>query len=703
MIYCDELAPNYFKELAISTIKTNKKITFYDIESSLDIETTSTYVNGDEKIAFMYIWMFGIGLDNDVFYGRTWEQLETFLNNVNQQLELTESLRLVTYVHNLGYEFQFMRKNFNWLNVFAVDDRKPIKALCDLGIEFRDSYILSGFSLENTAKNLTKYKVKKMVGDLDYSLIRHSLTSLTDIELKYCENDVLVVLAYIKEQIEMYKNVSKIPLTNTGRVRDYVRKSCYYSSSNHRKSDKGKYIKYRKIMGDLTLELDVYKQLKRSFMGGFTHSSKDKTNLVLKGVDSIDLVSSYPTVMLSDKYPMSRPKKVSVSSVEELKKLFYNNCVVFDLRLKGVKNKIGYESYLSESKCFNTVKAVVNNGRIFEADELVTTITDVDFSIIEAVYSWDSIEVSNVLAFRCGYLPKPIIESILKLYGDKTMLKDVKGSEVEYLLSKGMLNSVYGMCVTDFIKDDHVYDETWTVEPVNAREKIQDYNKSKSRFLYYPWGIWVTAYARRNLWSAIINIGDDYIYSDTDSVKMLNYGKHKKYINDYNKHVMYKLEKMMRFYKLDVDMLKPKTINGKVKPLGVWEHEGHYTKFKTLGAKRYLIEENNNFFLTVAGLSKKNGIEHIKQVNNNDSDKIFKSFDDELYIPKEKTGKMTHTYLDVENQAMIKDYQNNYLHVKTLSSTHLDKCDFTLSISLLYKQFLQNLSKGYIFTGMQNK
>src|SRR5699024_5777803 len=111
----------------------------------------------DEKFACSYIWQFGIGL-NHVFYGRTWEELLDFLSNISDWLELNESKRLVVYVHNLGYEFQFMRKYFNWVNIFSIDERKPIKALCDLGIEFRDSYILSGYSLANTAKNLTKHK-----------------------------------------------------------------------------------------------------------------------------------------------------------------------------------------------------------------------------------------------------------------------------------------------------------------------------------------------------------------------------------------------------------------------------------------------------------------------------------------------------------------------------------------------------------------
>ena len=49
-------------------------------------------------------------------------------------------------------------------------------------------------------------------------------------------------------------------------------------------------------------------------------------------------------------------------------------------------------------------------------------------------------------------------------------------------------------------------------------EEIQKYNDSKNRFLYYAWGIWVTAYARRNLWTGILAVGKDYIYSDTDSI-----------------------------------------------------------------------------------------------------------------------------------------------------------------------------------------
>lgn len=691
----------YLSQFEIKEIKTNKKVTYLNIESAFDIETTS-YINNGEKSAFIYIWMFGLGLGKDIFYGRTWEELLDLCERLQHYFGLNENRRLVIYVHNLGYEFQFMCNYFKWENVFAINERKPIKALCSYGIEFRDSYILSGYSLANTAKNLTTHKVRKLEGDLDYSLIRHHSTQLTDKELGYCSNDIEIILAYINEQIAQYDDITKIPLTNTGRVRKYVKDVCYYTSSNHRKSNRGKYQRYRQIMSDLTLDKPTYIQLKRAFMGGFTHSNPNHTNKTLNDVASIDLTSSYPTVMLADKFPMSRAKELNITSVEELKKAMSLYCLVFDLKIEGLRNTLKYESYISESKCFKMIKPVVNNGRVYDAELIETTITDVDFNIIEKVYEWDKISIANVKGFVKAYLPKSIIESILNLYQDKTTLKGVEGKEVEYLLSKGMLNSVYGMCVTDVVKDEHVFNETWGVERVDVDEKIDEYNKSKNRFLFYPWGIWVTAYARRNLWTAILNIGDDYIYSDTDSIKMFNFDSHKEYVERYNKHIGKKLADMMEHYKLNVDLLAPKTIQGKAKPLGIWEFEGNYSHFKTLGAKRYLVKENGEFHLTVAGLSKKNGINHMVNICGGNTEKVFDLFNDNLYIPADKTGKMTHTYIDTEKEMFVVDYYGVEERVLTLSGIHLEPCDFTLSISEQYNQFLRAISSGYIFTGMKN-
>lgn len=693
------LTTDYLDSLDIPIVKDGKtKCEYLNIESAFDIETTSTIYNG-EKSAFMYVWMFGIGYGSDVFYGRTWEEFLSLCELLGAYFDLHENKRLITYVHNLGYEFQFMRKFFNWEGVFSIDERKPIKALCDIGIEFRCSYILSGYSLASLAKNLTTHKVKKMEGDLDYELIHHHETELTEKEWGYCENDIVVVNAYINEQIAQYKTISKIPLTNTGRVREYVKNQCYRIISDDGTPErtpeaKRKYCKYRKMIQDLTITVEEYERLKRAFMGGFTHSNPYHTNKVLENVGSVDLTSSYPTVMLSEKYPMSKGRPIDIKSMNDLKAHMKKYCLLMDIRIEGLRNKLGYESYISSSKCSKVENAVENNGRVFSADLIESTIVDIDLQIIEAVYEWDAIYVSNVVGFAKNYLPKPVIESILNMYEDKTTLKGVEGKEVEYLLSKGMLNSVYGMCVTDPVKDEHTYNTEWDLEKVDVMEAIHKYNESKGRFLFYPWGIWVTAYARRNLWSAILNVGDDYVYSDTDSIKTLNFETHQPYIDAYNKEITFKLFKMMDYHQLNPSRLSPKTIKGEIKPLGVWEFEGMYSMFKTLGAKRYLVRENGHNKLTVAGLSKKNGMDYIESQCGGDANKVFNMFDDSLYIPADATGKMTHSYIDDEQELLIVDYNGIPARVNSPSAIHLDKCDFTLSMSEKYRYFLKCYESG---------
>lgn len=698
MLDISKINREYLESIPIKTIKTNKKIEYLNIESAFDIETTSAKIQ-NQKTAFMYIWMFGIGYGNNVYYGRTWDEFIQLCELLQETYQLRKERRLVIYVHNFSFEFQFMRNYLEWEQVFAVGERKPIKALSTYGIEFRDSYVLSGYSLAKTAENLTKHKVEKMVGDLDYSKIRTHETVLDDIEMGYCKNDIEVVNAYINEQIDQYSDITKIPMTNTGRVRSYVRNNCYYTSKNHRKTSTGKYFRYRKIMGDLTLNTPIYKQLKRAFMGGFTHANVNYTGKTLKQVTSIDFTSSYPSVMLAEKFPMSRAKTVTVENEKQLEFYCQRYCMLFEIKFTNIRSKINQENYLSESKCYVLKNPTINNGRVFSADELAITITDVDYDIIKQCYEWDEMAVSNVNRFYRGYLPKAIIESILKLYEDKTILKDVEGKEVEYLLSKGMLNSVYGMSVTDIVKDEYVYDGDWNNEPANIDEQIEKYNESKSRFLYYAWGVWVTAYSRKNLWTGIIAMGDDYVYSDTDSIKLLNYEKHKPYIKWYDAMTIKKLETMCEQYKIDKTRLAPKNQKGKSKMLGIWDYEGTYDKFKTLGAKRYLVEQDGKFYLTVAGLSKQNGIEYMKRQCNNDSEKIFKMFTNNLYIPSSETGKMTHTYIDNKFEFMIQDYQGNESSISVESGVHLENCEFTLSISQQYTDFIKNFMNGYIFKG----
>ena len=674
----------------LKPVTTSKKKQYYNIVCAFDIETTSFYSNqlDNEKVAIMYCWQMAI--NGRVIFGRTWDEFIKVLNRLTEFFNLYSGRRLIMYVHNLAFEFQFIRKQLEWESVFSIETRKPLYALTTGGIEFRDSYLLSGYSLAKLGDNLQKYKVKKLVGDLDYSKIRHSKTPMTEKEITYCENDVLVVSAYIQEEIEKAGNITRLPLTKTGYVRNYCRNKCFYGDNRHKTNTKT-YQKYRELILSLKLDSEEYKQLKRAFQGGFTHAAARFSGKVEKNVDSIDFTSSYPYVLLSEQFPISSGRLVEIHSKEEFQKYINLYCCLFDVEFTHLMPKIINENYISLSRCYQHEKVVVNNGRVVSGDKITTTITNVDYTVIEKTYDWDSMTIYNFRIYNRGYLPSNFVKSILKLYSDKTTLKGVEGKEVEYLVSKGMLNACYGMTVTDIVRDEIIYSDEWDTEKADIESVIEHYNKSRNRFLFYPWGVWVTAYARRNLWDGILAFGDDYIYSDTDSIKCLNIEKHFDYINEYNNNVKRKLQFAANYHKIDFELFQPKTIKEIKKLIGVWDWEtenNKYTRFKTLGAKRYMIEQDGKINITVAGVNKKTAVPYLVKTY---GDKIFDAFTNDLTIPKEYTGKMTHTYIDEKRTGTITDYLGNTNTYDEYSCVHLENAEYSLSLSRAYIDFL----KGY--------
>lgn len=669
---------------AIRTIKIIKKknIDYLNVAVSFDIETSSFYENGNKK-AIMYIWQFAI--DDNVIYGRTWNEFILLLRKIQSFFILDSRKRMIIYIHNLSYEFQFIRKWIPFSDIFATDERKPLYFVCPWGFEFRCSYRLSGYSLATVAKNLRHSNIKKLVGDLDYSLIRTSNTPIDDKELQYCFNDVLIVTSYINECIEDFGNVANIPLTQTGKVRRYVRDKCFADLS------------YKYLMRKLELNDLEYLQLRKAFQGGFTHANPMYAMQKMQDVTSYDFTSSYPTVMVCEKFPMSKSKFIGNCDNESFESFYTKNyCCLFDIRLNKVQSKFNFENIISFSKCFRiSDRYTLNNGRVFDADFICITITEIDFECIKRFYDFASYEIRNLYIYDKEYLPKPFIESVLKLYSDKTTLKGVVGKETEYLHSKEMLNSCYGMSVTDLINDDYEYfNDEWKTTKANLSSAIDDYNKDRNRFLFYPWGVWVTAYARRNLFSGIYECKDDYIYSDTDSIKILNADNHKNYIDKYNKAVTQKLFNMCKYYDIDFNMVKPKTKDGVEKTLGVWDFDGKYKYFKTLGAKRYLVcYEDNTLSLTVSGVNKKIAVPYLLNKYKNNISDIFNAFTDNLYFPKDYSGKKTLTYIDDEIKGIVKDYLGNYFEYYEKSCVHMENSDYSLSMADMYLDFLQKINK----------
>ena len=727
----------FFQELDKTDIEiiTHRHKEYLNIPATLDIETSSTYIEGN-KFATMYLW--GFGVNGSVIIGRTWKELHKFKEALVDYFQLSEKRILYIFIHNLGYEFQWIRKRIEWskkndeTEVFAIKERRPIYARTR-GFELRCSYILSNYALSYIGEELLKkYPVEKAVGDLDYSLVRHYLTPLSDKEIWYQVRDCQVVMSYIQEKIEQDGGIINIPLTNTGYVRNYCRDYCFGANDSELTKRKTS-AKYHEIMHSLKIMSGrEYDQNRQAFGGGFVHAAARYSGLTLFDVYSKDESSAYPAAMVSDYFPMTRGVFIGDINYSQLDFFLKYYCCLFTVTLIDVTPKFIYENYISLSHClYISDDYVTNNGRIAAADALTITVTELDWAIICKCYDFDisRIKITGLRIYQRDYLPRAMILAILHLYQNKTSLKGVAGKETEYMVSKNMINASFGMAVTAIVRPEIIYDIDWGTEEVDKLQQLVNYNNNYNRFLFYPWGVWVTAHARYNLWQAIFECGEDYVYADTDSCKMLNLEKHEKFFQEYNTNMKIKFMKMCFHYDIPLDMCHPKTKKGEEKWIGVWEDDAFYKTFRTIGAKRYMYEDSNGkLSFTISGVNKKFGVpyllsrytqltsdewyEKFKIAYNPRSDQkeeskeimkeildlhskgkltydsIFSEFTEGLYFPPGATGKQTVTYIDNPTCANITDYLGNKAACVELSSIHMEPQDYSLSRSAEYIKFL---------------
>ena len=249
-----------FSNLNIEILKTKnrKKIKYADLVCAFDIETT----NIDKyRQSIMYIWQFQIGSKWTV-YGRTWDQYRAFIKKLQDCLP--DDCYCIVLVHNLSFEFQFLKSIIDIDDVFAMDDRKILRVRSGQ-FEYRCTYIHSNMSLDRYLQAMDV--PDKKVHGFNYKKKRYPWTKLTPAELKYCINDVRgLVQAY---QIEMKRdgdNLYTIPLTSTGYSRRLAKEAL------------GPYRRYIKTM---LPDLDCFQALRRAFRGGDTHANRFNANLII--------------------------------------------------------------------------------------------------------------------------------------------------------------------------------------------------------------------------------------------------------------------------------------------------------------------------------------------------------------------------------------------------------------------------------------
>lgn len=639
------------------------------IPASKYLELTDEEQMRAEFKSFMYIWQFGI--NDTIYYGRTWYDLTIFL----MRLDYYNSEKKIVFVHNLAFEFQFLKSVFKFKNVMARKKHKVMRCeMMDYNIEFHCSYMMSNCALKLLPK-VFMLPVEKKVGDLDYTLIRTPKTELTEKELGYCEYDCLVVYEYIKREIETYERVDKIPITSTGHVRrelkERIQKDWTYKN---------------KVKKSININPHIYNVLQDAFSGGYTHANYIYTNEIIKNIESWDFTSSYPYILVSHQFPSTEFKECKIKNVNQMIKKFAYLIVV---KFTKIKSKY-YNNFISANKCKNIYNAIYDNGRIIQADSITITLTDVDFYFLLDTYKYEEYEIIECYYSIYDYLPKKFIEFVLEKYVNKTQFKGVEGKEVEYAKEKNKFNSLYGMSVTNMIRDEVIYDNDtdWAERELENSEIIQKLNEEKKKaFLSFSYGVWVTAYARSNLLKNVIQLDEKVVYCDTDSMKLIR-GYDMTVIEKYNNFVIKKLQYISKLLDIPFEKFAPKDSEGKSHILGIFENDGKYEEFITQGAKKYAytkwidkkkLKDDMNvqeikddkvkvLEITVAGVPK-TGALGLKNLS---------EFKDDFVFDFKYTNKNLLMYCENQEKCTIIDYQENAYTVEDKS--RLLYCSYNLCI-----------------------
>lgn len=638
---------------------------------TFDIETSTIQKQDGSYEGFLYHWQ--VCIDGYVCFGRKWNELITFFRKTQRTMKnYNDNFKLMCYVHNFSYEFQFLVSWVELNEVFAIDKRKPLKAIShDFNMEFRCSYLLSNMNLKKFIENTPNAHYYKGVGDLDYHKVLTPKSELTMKELGYCYNDVMGLYEAICNLLKE-DTLHTIPMTSTG----YVRREC---RNNMRKNKKN-----RKQFQEMKLDEEQYKLCKQAFRGGNTASNRYKTNFINYDVNSYDMSSAYPYAMLSGLYPITPFKQVEIESIEELEDYNKRYCTIAIYSFENVRIKKSVPfPYIPYSKCIEFIppkkrhpkfkgKEYCYNGRVLQADFIQIALTNYDYDIFIKQYNFDedNVRVEKFNYAYKGFLPNELRNTVMEFFTLKSQLKGVEGKEYEYMKSKNKLNALYGMIVTDIQRTENIFNANheWSKGETTT---VENYYKKKNNFLTYQWGIFVTAICRTNLQKAIDKIGLDCVYIDTDSVKYV--GNHDLVFEEIN-------QEMLEWCKSN-DIINYVEVGRKKFFLGLYDKEKGYDEFITLGAKKYAYNQNGKLGITVAGLNKKTGANELSEKGGLSKFKIGTEFFD--------SGRKTVYYNDCKKHII----KVNGCEIENGSNIALVDTTYTLGMTDVMMSILQGLER----------
>lgn len=480
--------------------------------------------------------------DDMYIHGDDFDKLKLSLEFIKSKYDLGEKYKLIVFTEDLDLLYHFIKNEFS-CEVFNVGG-KGIGICCiDDAIELREvKFIATEHWNEFTTSN------KKIEALLEYA--------------HYYFDNVIMWHKY-KTKVHTDDLTAKLPLTIQEVIKNKI-------SDNMTKTDKA-------FIESIYPERDEYLMAKKYlYIGGFCDTAtKEK---VSETIGHIDFKTSYVARMLTEKYPMSKFKKVDVSTLEQSLK---NNCCIIKVRYTNFKVKrLGF---LNKDKAykFENIKTREYDAKIYSADSITFFLNELDFELVSQCYTYDTIEVLSLYVADKGQLPKYVRKVAEECYAAKETR-----SGVDKIWAKMCTEVIYGACAKGLYG---IQDKAWK----DFRDKA---------ILSPYWGMWTASHARYALISFAILLGSDWLYSDTDSIFFKNPYLHVQLIEKYNEARRAIMYKYCAENGIDYNVFSE---------LGTFTYEDGSNKdkfvisaFKSLGPKRYIFSIGKKIVPKIAGFKK---------------------------------------------------------------------------------------------------
>ena len=507
----------------------------FDSESTTITHTETKGIKKPKEVTivdscFCYAWQYAYNKE----YGHIVRTKTAILGVIQEVIDTVKAANKINdtnaiyiiWCANLAHEWSFIKAEianyFEVTKAFAKSPRDVLYIQLEKCIEFRECIGLFGSSLADIAKKWCSEDNQKLVGELDYTKIRHCETELKE-EIPYMIHDVTTLAEMHENVIKAHlqdNGVCRLPYTSSGFVRmdlkDSIRNDeeltalrTQYNEKKRKKKQCESNIEYLKKI-NYKCVTDVYQWTtcrEYGYSGGLCGSNIKLAGKILNNVVCADLTSDYPAQLSHKKYPYGELKEVKAGNLNDVRKLLDKKHVPYfaELKIKSIKAKTQHATF-SKHKIMNFLDndtqqyhgapkdLICYNGKVYSGKNLIVCWNDVDIKAYKELYDIKAGVLTLWKFVEYRKLPQWFLRPLWSAYQTKAELK-TKGikSGKEYDQSKRMVNSIYGVCATRVNDSYDTLDYEYNFKVGNEK----DFEKIRRDFWLNPYiAFYCTSYAR---------------------------------------------------------------------------------------------------------------------------------------------------------------------------------------------------------------